>query len=345
MEIRRRILGQIVASTSVIFLLSGALAMTTREPLLGSSVISSSPGPNSTSKEPSSLRPRMPVTTEEPLSGGNVTSTNPEDNSTSSLQPGMHLEDQSNETLSSEAPDTKPTARSLRSTLERILIFTGIPEDYEDFDDETEAPFHPPTFAPSKPCDYDRCRHLQVPCEQMQRQQRCLCPGISGPAERPDPPRIQDIHVSENAVRVHWCAPLSTVSEYHVLYWRGGEQDIRRSPALNGTFRLVTLSDLEPATSYMVCVEASNSAGTSLLNEEDELYGPCKAIRTQGHQLPYLYVALAIAAALILLVLATLGWYFWARKKKSILRGSVPNIADAAGVPNPFYRSESVEQL
>nr|XP_033810739.1 LRRN4 C-terminal-like protein [Geotrypetes seraphini] len=348
MEIRQRILGKIV-SISVFFLLSGALAMPTKKPSPGDSVISPSLGTNSTSNESSFLRPEMPVITENPLSGGNVITTDPEANSTSnepsSLRPGMYLEDQLNETLSSEAPVTKSTARSLRSTLERILIFTGIPEDYEYFDDETEAPTHPPTLAPSKPCDYDRCRHLQVPCEEIQKNQHCLCPGISGPAERPDAPRIQDIHVSEDAVSVHWCAPLSTVSEYRVLYWREGEQDIRRSSALNGTFRLLILSDLEPAKSYMVCVEASNSAGTSLLNEEDELYGPCKAIRTQDHQLLYLYLALAIAAALILLVLATLGWYFWARKKKNILRGSVHNIADAAGVANPFYRRESVEQL
>ncbi|XP_029470716.1 LRRN4 C-terminal-like protein [Rhinatrema bivittatum] len=281
----------------------------------------------------------LPAATGEPLLAGNGAF-----NGSSSLRAEGRP---SNETLGSGAPASSPTAGSFRSTLERILVFTGIPgdEDYDDSEEETDAPVQASTFAPPKPCDYDRCRHLQASCEELQRKQRCLCPGISGPAEHPDPPRIQDVSVSEEAASVHWCAPLSTVSEYLVLYWRQGErQNTRTSPALNGTFRLVTLSDLQPATSYVVCVVASNKAGSSPVSEEEERYGPCKVIWTQGRQPPYLYVALAVTAALVLLVLAALGWYYWARKK-SILHGSASNIADPAGVPNPFYKSESVEQL
>ncbi|KAB0404714.1 hypothetical protein E2I00_019063, partial [Balaenoptera physalus] len=66
------------------------------------------------------------------------------------------------------------------------------------------------TPLPAVPCDYDRCRHLQVPCQELQRAgpTMCLCPGLSSAAQPPDPPRLGEVRMEAEAGRavVHWSA-------------------------------------------------------------------------------------------------------------------------------------------
>lgn len=73
------------------------------------------------------------------------------------------------------------------------------------------------TPLPAVPCDYDRCRHLQVPCQELQRAgpTTCLCPGLSSATQPPDPPRLGEVRMEAEAGRavVHWCAPFSPVHQ------------------------------------------------------------------------------------------------------------------------------------
>lgn len=238
-----------------------------------------------------------------------------------------------------------PTSRSLRTTLTRILF--AIP-DYEDYyfgsDEEDEDPsVAVTTRAPAVPCDYDRCRHLQVPCEELQRLSRCLCPGVSGTRVRPDPPRLSDIEVSEGVVTVHWCAPSSAVDQYRVEVRRDDNLEALRAVTVNSTNRLATLEGLHSGKDYVVCVVAMNQAGASELNQAE--WGPCRAVQTPGSQFRYLYVALgASAAALLLVGVLGIGYYYHSRRKKSLLHGSRDTTVPS-GVPNMSYRSDSVEQL
>ena len=81
------------------------------------------------------------------------------------------------------------------------------------------------TPLPAVPCDYDHCRHLQVPCQELQRAGRraCLCPGLSSALQPPHPPRLGEVRVEAETGRaeVHWCAPSSQVHQYWLLLWEG----------------------------------------------------------------------------------------------------------------------------
>ncbi|KAB1272600.1 UBX domain-containing protein 1 [Camelus dromedarius] len=122
------------------------------------------------------------------------------------------------------------------------------------------------TPLPAVPCDYDRCRHLQVPCNELQRASptACLCPGLSSAAQPPEPPRLGEVRVEAEVGRavVHWCAPFSPVHQYWLLLWEGGAAP-QKGPHLNSTVRQAELEGLKPGGAYVVCVVAANAAGES----------------------------------------------------------------------------------
>ncbi|XP_060116403.1 LRRN4 C-terminal-like protein isoform X2 [Heteronotia binoei] len=217
---------------------------------------------------------------------------------------------------------------------------------YDDYFtmDPLETPRSPQTPPPH--CDYHHCHHLQVPCAELRRASGCLCPGITSPDVAPEAPHLQTIHISEAGVSLHWCAPSSPVEQYHVTYQVVGEASAS-GPALNSTFRLATISGLLPDKQYLVCIVASNQAGRSLTDDGQREHGPCRLIRTPPRQMPYVYVAVGLAAALILVVISALVWHFCVRRKKHVLHGSRDNILDGepglGGTTNSTFRSE--EQL
>ncbi|XP_078516608.1 LRRN4 C-terminal-like protein [Lissotriton helveticus] len=240
---------------------------------------------------------------------------------------------------------TGPPSRGLRTTLTRILFAIPDREEYdytaEDEDEDLSEPATP--RAPAVPCDYDRCRHLQVPCEELQQLSRCLCPGVSGSHVRPDPPRLGDIQESEGVLTVHWCSPSSTVDQYRVEVRRDDSLEAVRTDTVNSTHRLITLEGLQSGKSFVVCVVAMNQAGSSEVNQAE--YGPCRKVQMSGTQLRYLYVALgASAAALLLVAILGVAYYYHSRRKKSLLHSSRDTTVPS-GVPNMSYRSESIEQL
>ncbi|XP_077180757.1 LRRN4 C-terminal-like protein [Paroedura picta] len=199
---------------------------------------------------------------------------------------------------------------------------------------------------PSPHCDYHLCRHLQVPCAELQKASGCMCPGITSPGEAPETPHLQTLHVSEAGISLHWCAPPSPVEQYHVTYQAVGEASAS-SPALNSTFRLATVSGLLPDKQYLVCVVASNRAGRSPTDDGQREHGPCRLVHTPPRQIPYVYVAAGLAGALVLVVISALVWHFCMRRRKHLLHGSRDNILDVepglGGTTNSTFRSE--EQL
>lgn len=195
-------------------------------------------------------------------------------------------------------------------------------------DSEEEGEDHP-SLPPSQAvdCDYDRCRHLQVPCQELQKAGPvpCLCPGLSSPDRQPETPRLGEVHVvaEEGRALVHWCAPSSPVCQYWLLLWEGSG-DPQRGPSLNATVRRAELEGLKPGATYTVCVVASNEAGESLIpregGEESEqvavhAFGPCGRITVPPKPATLVHVALGVGTALALLSCFALVWHFCLRDR------------------------------
>ncbi|XP_055987530.1 LRRN4 C-terminal-like protein [Sorex fumeus] len=203
------------------------------------------------------------------------------------------------------------------------------PQDLEEEDDEEEA-----SRSPATRCDYDPCRHLQVPCKELQRAgpTACLCPGLSSPALPPHPPRLGEVQVmaqESNAV-VHWCAPFSPVDQYWLLLWPGGKGTPQRGPPLNSTFRRAELRKLTPGGAYVVCVVAVNGAGESgLPGGAGPAFGPCGYFTMPPRPQTLVNAAIGVGTALALLSCSALVWHFCLRD-----RWGCPRRARRAA-PNP----------
>ncbi|XP_028816402.1 LRRN4 C-terminal-like protein [Denticeps clupeoides] len=109
-----------------------------------------------------------------------------------------------------------------------------------------------------RPCDYDLCAYQDVSCYDLSVRTGCLCPGITGPMEPPQPPQIKSVaQGAPGMVSVQWCAPLSTVDQYRVTVQGRGEQRL----AAGGRSRNRTVEGVRAGD--RVCVEAVNGAGSS----------------------------------------------------------------------------------
>lgn len=191
--------------------------------------------------------------------------------------------------------------------------------DLEEEQDETPLP--------AVLCDYDRCRHLQVPCQELQRASptACLCPGLSSASQPPNPPRLGEVRVEAEAGRavVHWCAPSSPVHQYWLLLWEGGGAP-QKGPPLNSTVRRAELNGLKPGGAYIVCVVAANAAGESgvppagaegLDGAGGPTLGPCGRLSVPPRPLTLLHAAVGVGSALALISGAALVWHFCLRER------------------------------
>ncbi|KAM5247260.1 LRRN4 C-terminal-like protein [Ctenodactylus gundi] len=183
------------------------------------------------------------------------------------------------------------------------------------------------TPSPAAPCDYDRCRHLQAPCAELQRAgpAPCLCPGLSSPALPPAPPRLGAVRVlaAEGRAEAHWCAPASPVLAYHLLLRDAASA--RRGPPLNATVRRAGLGGLRPGATYVLCVTATNAAGESAVPDRGDDagpdFGPCARISVPPPPATLLYAAAGVGAALALLAGTALLWHFRLRRRWGCPRG------------------------
>ncbi|KAM6158153.1 LRRN4 C-terminal-like protein [Rhynchocyon petersi] len=195
--------------------------------------------------------------------------------------------------------------------------------EYEEYEDETPRP----TTLQTAFCDYDHCRHLQVSCEELQKAGplACRCPGLSSPAQPPEPPRLGDVSVmaEEGRAVVHWCAPLSPVHQYWLLLWEGSGTPQKGAP-FNSTVRNAELKGLKPGGAYVVCVVAVNGAGESSLlgldgkNLSDAHFpdfGPCRRLTVPLKPSTLVHVAVAVGTGLALMCCLALVWHFFLRER------------------------------
>ncbi|XP_067312790.1 LRRN4 C-terminal-like protein [Pseudorasbora parva] len=159
----------------------------------------------------------------------------------------------------------RPTSVSpslLQPPLTRIRFI----EVEDDYDDESSKTTHTPQSpgvttttrgSISQLCDYDPCVVQTTPCNKISAQTGCLCPGLTGPEERPKTPELREVKLdgSGEAV-VHWCAPLSSVTYYNVTLNEGKELKIFREHQRNGVIPGLKIGET-------VCVAAGNEAGLS----------------------------------------------------------------------------------
>ncbi|XP_037696017.1 LRRN4 C-terminal-like protein [Choloepus didactylus] len=197
------------------------------------------------------------------------------------------------------------------------------PQDSKE--EEENETLRPPL--PAVPCDYDPCRHLQVPCQELQwaGPTACLCPGLSSPAQPPEPPRLGEVRpeAEEGRAVVHWCAPFSPVHQYRLLLWEGSGDPQEGTP-LNSTVRRAELKGLKAGGSYVICVVAANDAGESRVPEaggegleqgSQPSFGPCGRFIMPPRPRTLIHAALWVGTALVLISCSALVWHFCLRQR------------------------------
>ncbi|XP_006642843.2 leucine-rich repeat neuronal protein 4 [Lepisosteus oculatus] len=218
------------------------------------------------------------------------------------------------------------TGTSPATTRARIIYETGLDFGAYESEDGGEPAGGPRTPAPRpapasragrQVCDYDPCRHEQTPCAALREASGCLCPGVSGPTVTPEPPRLREVVQQGSEVRVHWCAPTSTVERYWVTVEGGaplvfGERS--RVAALAGGM-------------YEVCVAAENGAGRS---------APSCSLPQATADASLALQAGLIGGALLLLLLLSLGGLLLWRRRRAHRRAAL----SAGGLGNPTFGSE-----
>ncbi|XP_062951865.1 LRRN4 C-terminal-like protein [Cynocephalus volans] len=209
------------------------------------------------------------------------------------------------------------------------LIPRAQPMAPQDFEEEEEDN----TEWPPVRCDYDHCRHLQVPCKELQRPgpAACLCPGLSSPAQPPNQPRLGEVRIvaEEGRAVVHWCAPFSPVHHYWLLLWEGSG-DPQKGPLLNATVRRAELKGLKPGGAYVVCVVAANEAGESLVPRAGiPAFGPCGRLSVPPRPLTLVHAAVGVGTALALLSCSVLTWHFCLRDRWGCPRRATARAAGA----------------
>ncbi|XP_074128558.1 LRRN4 C-terminal-like protein [Sminthopsis crassicaudata] len=204
------------------------------------------------------------------------------------------------------------------------LAWSFSSEEYEEEDEEEEEKTPPPN---SSLCDYDRCRHLQVPCRELQgpKGTDCLCVAISSAHQPPDPPRLGEVHIwaDQGRAAVHWCAPYSHVDKYWLELWEGGALVRTGPPVLyNTSVRRAELEGLKPGGTYTLCVIASNDAGTSYVPEGGgaervtfPLFGPCRHLSIPPNPQTLVHVAVGMGIVLVCVSSAALLWHFCLRDR------------------------------
>ncbi|KAG8437981.1 hypothetical protein GDO86_008607 [Hymenochirus boettgeri] len=249
-------------------------------------------------------------------------------------------------------PDDTWNFLSTQGKIQYISDGGGV-DYYEDDNNSEPNESSTPMYGSAKPCSYDRCKHLETPCEETQRGSgyHCLCPGIDGPSIPPDPPRLVRVIPGESGASLSWCSPLSTVVGYRVLYGTKGSL-LDRGPSLNATFRFYSLENLVPDTPYRLCVIAFNEAGESKIKiNKDEEEGldwnkpsPCMMLHTFSFNKSriYLVIGVSLAAVAVVMGLSVLG-YWLGRKGRSRTRNLMRG--EEMGISNLSFKAESVEQL
>ncbi|XP_075383941.1 leucine-rich repeat neuronal protein 4 [Tenrec ecaudatus] len=192
-----------------------------------------------------------------------------------------------------QAPKPSPT----EGDIPIILMDDYSEEEVEEEGGRVSEPLHQDI----DDCDYHPCKHLQIPCAELQRRSRCRCPGLSSDHVIPDPPRLLGVsEVTDTSAIVQWCAPNSVVHKYELRYHPKGQPEATLTVGqVHAAARQYLLSGLAPATTYRVCVLAANTAGLSPLRGS-VWRQPCTTFTSRPSSL-LLLVALGSASGLLLI--------------------------------------------
>ncbi|NXO54864.1 LRRN4 protein, partial [Aramus guarauna] len=206
-----------------------------------------------------------------------------------------HAEEGTAQTSRPQLNSTRMNARSEPAPTRSLIHYV---DDYDYDERSTETPVQLAYTV----CDYNPCRHLQKPCSELQSASQCLCPGVSGEDEVPDPPRLREVsEVTDSSAQIRWCAPNSVVRTYQLMLHAQGNED--RQFVLDNiysTARQHTLYNLLPYTTYHICVTASNKAGSSQTESQGVPDNSCTRFKTKPSY-KSVFAALAAASGLFLI--------------------------------------------
>ncbi|NWS42589.1 LRRN4 protein, partial [Probosciger aterrimus] len=210
----------------------------------------------------------------------------------------LYVEEGTAQTSLPQLNSTRTTARSQPASTRSLIHYV---DDYDYDEQSTQTPVQVPYTS----CDYNPCRHLQKPCSELQRESRCLCPGMSREDEVPDAPRLREVsEVTDSSAQIRWCAPNSVVHTYELMFHAQGNED--RQLVLDNiysTARQHTLYNLLPYTTYHICVIASNKAGSSQTSVQGIPGNSCTRFKTKPS---YKSVFAALSAASGLFLISTI---------------------------------------
>ncbi|XP_061220804.1 leucine-rich repeat neuronal protein 4 isoform X2 [Neopsephotus bourkii] len=210
----------------------------------------------------------------------------------------LYVEEGTAQTSLPQLNSTRTTARSQPASTRSLIHYV---DDYDYDEQSTQTPVQVPYTS----CDYNPCRHLQKPCSELQRESRCLCPGMSREDEVPDAPRLREVsEVTDTSAQIRWCAPNSVVHTYELMFHAQGNED--RQLVLDNiysTARQHTLYNLLPYTTYHICVTASNKAGSSQTSVQGIPGNSCTRFKTKPS---YKSVFAALSAASGLFLISTI---------------------------------------
>ncbi|NWX26186.1 LRRN4 protein, partial [Notiomystis cincta] len=201
------------------------------------------------------------------------------------------------------APQTSPPQlKSTRSSAQSAPAPTTPPPHYVDDYDYEEQAKETPEQLPHITCDYNPCRHLQKPCNELQNVSQCLCPGMSREDEVPEAPRLREVtEITDSSAQIRWCAPYSVVHTYELmLHAQDSEERQFVMENIYPTARQYTLYNLLPFTTYHICVTASNKAGSSQASGQEIPGNSCTSFRTKPSY-KYVFAALCAASGLFLI--------------------------------------------
>lgn len=202
-----------------------------------------------------------------------------------------------------------------------------VEDDYDDEISKTTLTPRSPGVTTSRviprPCDYDPCEVQTTPCEKISALTGCLCPGLTGPEERPEIPKLLEMKLDGSGeVVVHWCAPRSNVTYYEVTIKGREKQHIFGEYLRNGVIPGMKVGET-------VCVAAGNQAGLS--EKSCTRYDPPQPDRVA------LSAGIVAGSVGFLLLVSALAVVLWRRRtcRKS-------GMGEAEGLGNPSYTNDGV---
>ncbi|XP_051866594.1 uncharacterized protein LOC127567695 [Pristis pectinata] len=226
-----------------------------------------------------------------------------------------------------------PELSSISTTKRKGPVFILIEDD--DIDSLEKEEITSPTPGD---CNYDPCRHWQVPCHDLQHLTGCHCPVIAGEDVIPDPVKIQKvIKISDNSAEIYWCAPSSTVMYYYIIYQSDDNRRLYKTDTIKPTYRRYTLRDLTADSTYHTCVVAVNKAGSSTASSIWPSKGPCYIFKTKPNYNNIFYIASTVIIVILFILVIILSFLLCKIHHKGQLTNLSRISLDPLSLQNPAF--------